>query len=168
MPKKGTLSVTRLHQNRIEWWCVHGCLLRKDFYHITVATIPLFWLPTMNVMGRIRSRDLPTHLHMNTDSATRVKWVEWWIRKISEFKTPVLTSFWCCRLGQPIEPCCWLIISFISQTVSRSYWIVSHDNIWWMCIIRTPYFGGTIYTLVIRYYNPLGLVISTCGNIFNL
>lgn len=101
MPKKGTLSVTRLHQNRIEWWCVHGCLLRKDFYHITVATIPLFWLPTMNVMGRIRSRDLPTHLHMNTDSATRVKWVERWIRKISEFKTPVLTSFWCCRLGQP-------------------------------------------------------------------
>lgn len=27
---------------------------------------------------------------------------------------------------------------------------------------------GTTFMLVIRYYNPLGLVISICRNIFNL
>lgn len=51
-----------------------GATLRKDFYHITVVAIPLFRLPRMNVMDRI-SRHLPTHLRMNTDSATGVKWV---------------------------------------------------------------------------------------------
>lgn len=90
MPKKGTLSVTRLHQNRTNRMFVVSAILRKDFYHITVATVPLFWLPRMNMMGRV-SRDLPTHLHMNTDSATGVKWVEQWIRKICELKTHVLT-----------------------------------------------------------------------------
>lgn len=76
----------------------------------------------MDVTGRIRSTDLPTHLHGNTDWVTWENCAEWWFRREmwTQGSCPDFHSD--CTLSLPVH------FPHLFKSIMRLH-IMSHDNL---------------------------------------
>lgn len=160
----------------------HGCLLRKAPYLGPLATVPLFWLPRMNVTGRVRSRHLP-----NTPAHKQSQQLEEIVQNDDTHKKNVNPRFmswfsrWYCSLGQPMDPCHCLITSFICQIILWDYsvivyWIQLYTEIQFSNCISWQYLVDLFHKNVILCRDDIHIggyvlhfpVLSMCRNIFHL